>query len=279
MARDWSDTEIEAIIEDYFSMLKAELDGRHYSKTDHRRSLAPLLDDRSEGSIEFKHQNISAVLALYDYRFIQGYKPRINFQTRLEQLTLQQIADDRHIKSLLTDERDQQTATYARFVMDRLHEIPVDPPLSDRNAVATRSATPGHVINWIEREDRNRRLGERGERFILEYEKARLTDVGCPELSGDVIWASKDIGDGLGYDIGSFTASGDPLNIEVKTTNLEMRTPFFISRNELEFASQSQRSYRLYRVFDFCTLPRFFVLRSPLDDCCRIEPSSYMARV
>lgn len=42
--------------------LADDISGRRYSKAEHRRALLPLLNDRSEGSVEFKHQNISAVL-------------------------------------------------------------------------------------------------------------------------------------------------------------------------------------------------------------------------
>ncbi|MBB6262391.1 hypothetical protein FHS77_002965 [Paenochrobactrum gallinarii] len=43
-------------------MLADDIAGRRYSKAEHRRALLPLLNERSEGSVEFKHQNISAVL-------------------------------------------------------------------------------------------------------------------------------------------------------------------------------------------------------------------------
>jgi hypothetical protein len=59
---DWSDIEVELIVVDYLSMLQMELAGQPFSKTEHRRKLHPLLNNRSDGSIEFKHQNISAVL-------------------------------------------------------------------------------------------------------------------------------------------------------------------------------------------------------------------------
>ena len=62
MARDWSEFEVEAVVADYFAMLLKQLRGEEYSKTAHRRALMKLLDDRSDGSVEFKHQNISAVL-------------------------------------------------------------------------------------------------------------------------------------------------------------------------------------------------------------------------
>ena len=62
MATDWSREEVEATVADYFAMLEAELARTQYDKAEHRRQLPPMLDARSEGSIEFKHQNISAVL-------------------------------------------------------------------------------------------------------------------------------------------------------------------------------------------------------------------------
>ncbi|SIR16084.1 hypothetical protein SAMN05421641_1284 [Paracoccus thiocyanatus] len=58
----WTDQENDLIVADYFAMLADDVSGRPYSKAEHRRGLLPLLNDRSEGSVEFKHQNISAVL-------------------------------------------------------------------------------------------------------------------------------------------------------------------------------------------------------------------------
>ena len=59
---DWSQEEVGLIVADYFTMLENELLHKEYSKAEHRRSLAPKLGGRSEGAIEFKHANISAVL-------------------------------------------------------------------------------------------------------------------------------------------------------------------------------------------------------------------------
>ena len=58
----WTDEENDLIVADYFSMLADDIVGRPYKKAEHRRALLPLLNERSEGSVEFKHQNISAVL-------------------------------------------------------------------------------------------------------------------------------------------------------------------------------------------------------------------------
>ncbi len=59
---DWSIKEVELIVLDYFLMLSDELDGKPINKTFHRDGLKKLIN-RTDGSIEYKHQNISAVLA------------------------------------------------------------------------------------------------------------------------------------------------------------------------------------------------------------------------
>jgi len=63
---DWSRLEVELVVADYFAMLWKELAGQPVDKTAHRKALQPQLNGRSHGSIEFKHQNISAVLINFD---------------------------------------------------------------------------------------------------------------------------------------------------------------------------------------------------------------------
>ncbi|HIG43061.1 MAG TPA: hypothetical protein EYQ14_21345 [Gammaproteobacteria bacterium] len=54
---DWGQQELEFIVADYLDMLASELEGKKYRKADHKRNLLPSLNGRTEGSIEFKHQN------------------------------------------------------------------------------------------------------------------------------------------------------------------------------------------------------------------------------
>lgn len=88
MPNNWSKEEVKLTVEDYFSMLNEELSGNKYNKTNHRKELIKRLNNRTEGSIERKHQNISAVLSKHNYPFIQGYKPLKNFQHDLEEAVL-----------------------------------------------------------------------------------------------------------------------------------------------------------------------------------------------
>src|ERR1017187_10288546 len=80
---DWSPQEVRATVLDYMAMLKFELSGQKYNKTAHRRALLKRLAGRSDGAVELKHQNISAVLRDMGQFWIPGYKPRSNYQAKL----------------------------------------------------------------------------------------------------------------------------------------------------------------------------------------------------
>lgn len=94
MARDWSRLEVEATVADYFDMLAAELRGEPYNKSEHRRGLKPLLDDRSDSAIERKHQNISAILLELGERPILGYRPLSNYQQLLYDVVAERVAGE-----------------------------------------------------------------------------------------------------------------------------------------------------------------------------------------
>jgi hypothetical protein len=73
---DWTETENRAIVDDYLAMLALECAGQSYSKTEHRNALIEVMGgSRSRGSIERKHQNISAVMLQLGVPYIKGYKP------------------------------------------------------------------------------------------------------------------------------------------------------------------------------------------------------------
>lgn len=88
----WTDAENDEIVADYFAMLAADLAGAPYTKSRRNRALQDALG-RSHGSIEFKHQNISAVLKSLGQTWIAGYKPAFNFQNSLVDAVLRWLAD------------------------------------------------------------------------------------------------------------------------------------------------------------------------------------------
>lgn len=71
---DWTAPEVEACVQAYLDMLAMEVTGRPYSKIEFNRRVQQETG-RSKGSVEFKFQNVSAVLDQMGRRWIQGYKP------------------------------------------------------------------------------------------------------------------------------------------------------------------------------------------------------------
>lgn len=60
---DWSDSEIKAAVDAYLKMLALELKGQKFNKALENRQLRQgALADRTEGSVEFRMQNISTVV-------------------------------------------------------------------------------------------------------------------------------------------------------------------------------------------------------------------------
>jgi len=71
---DWTDAENDLLVDDYFAMLGKELAGEPYVKADHRRQIVERTG-RSEGSVERKYMNVSAVLDHLGLPRIRGYAP------------------------------------------------------------------------------------------------------------------------------------------------------------------------------------------------------------
>lgn len=97
------------------------------------------------------------------------------------------------------------------------------------------------------------------------------------DLADKVRWVSQEDGDGAGYDIASFAPNGSPRLIEVKTTNGWERTPFYITRNELEVANARRQEWSLVRLFDFSREARAFELRPPLEAHVSLMATQYRA--
>src|ERR1700735_1570757 len=79
---DWQADELDAIVSDYFDMLTQDVAGRSYVNLQHSAALMARVG-RTHRSVEFKHQNISAVLDELGLPWISGYKPKRNYQNAI----------------------------------------------------------------------------------------------------------------------------------------------------------------------------------------------------
>jgi len=255
-------------------MLTKELADDNYTKAKHRRNLMPLLNNRSEGSIEFKHQNISAVLINLGQPYIKGYLPRFNYQKVLEDKVIEYLTGNQSIEKQF--EQFAEGDIINPNVKIGFDKLIVDPPASkvmERPAPAyTRSPIK---TNYLEQEQRNMTLGMHGEELVIKYEKWKLTVSGKENLADQVRWISKEEGDGAGFDILSRNINGTDKYIEVKTTKLGKETPFFFSHNELQFSQEKHGKYYLYRLFNFEKNAKMFVKNGGLDKICTSFPMTY----
>lgn len=264
---DWSVQEVVALVEDYFTMLKKELDGEAYSKTERRNALMARLNGRERGAIEWKHQNLSAVLAERGLPRISGYKPAKEYQLLLAGIVEDYIADNPGIFEVAPGTAPVRLANPF---------VPLPEPAGRRNQNGSRRCNP-RVVNFAECDAANRALGQAGERWVVEIEQQRLRDAGRPDLAEQVRWVANELGDGLGYDIESFADDGSLLYIEVKTTNQGATVPFLISPNEVAASREIGEAYAIYRVFDFAREPKVYVLLGAIDATCDLAPASWKA--
>jgi len=280
LPKSWSREEVELVVEDYFQMLKLELQGRAYNKTAHRNRLMGLLNSRSHGSIERKHQNISAILIELGYPYISGYKPLSNYQTLLAQVVTDRISGNTDLIGTVAEAVDQPADPLP--VSDWQSYLD-DPPIFDMKGSLSVSAKkpPAYgrfrEVNYLEREARNSSLGLAGEKFVLNFERDRLNHLGKSSLAKKIEHVSESKGDCLGFDILSFDPDGKERLIEVKTTAYGKETPFFISHNEVEVSKEKQDVYYLYRVFKFRSAPRLFMLEGAVNQKVHLKPTLYQA--
>ena len=278
---DWSPQEVRATVLDYMAMLKLELAGQTYNKSAHRRALRMRLADRSDGAVEMKHQNISAVLRDMGYFWISGYKPRSNYQGILAMEVEAWVSSnpecDRH--ALAAAEAPAATPEHFDFSVFEVSSPSLRPGreagVREMQAHYNEAQRVARKRDYAAREAHNSSLGRAGEELVVKFEQFRLAKEGLEQLAAKVEHVSKTKGDGLGFDVLSFDAEGNERFIEVKTTSFAKETPFYASSSEIRFAEGNAERYSLYRLFEFRRTPKCYTLPGVIQDHCALDPISY----
>jgi hypothetical protein len=263
----WQDDELDAIVADYFAMLEADLSGRPYVKSRYSQALMARIG-RTHRSVEFKHQNISAVLDELGMPWIPGYKSKRNYQNAIFDAIDRYLTKHPAFLESVAAPPTQPAPPPDIFV--------ASPPLV-KERIPARLQRLVRKFDPVERDHRNRSLGRAGEEFVIDVEQRRLAGAGRADLARKIRWISSEEGDGAGYDVLSFEPSGRERLVEVKTTNGSARTPFFLTRNEPSVATERQEEWRIYRVHLFSTEPRIFTLAPPLEKVINLRPETWRA--
>lgn len=263
---DWTDSEIDLIVADYFDMLRLEISGRPFVKSQRNAALQQLTG-RSRGSIEFKHQNVSAVLYKLGMRWISGYKPMANFQRALVD-GIERFLDATPTVFEILPATVQGLAEHEHIWFE-------PPPIASFGPTPPPLQRIARKFDPAVRDSRNRALGRQGEERVFFSEQAILRSVGRADLASKIRWVSEEDGDGSGYDIRSWNPDGTERLIEVKTTTGHKATPFLLSENERAFSEERPDAFRLARIYDFAGQPRAFELSPPLDKAVLLRAATW----
>ena len=159
-----------------------KLPGRPYVKARHNAALRERIP-RSRGSVEFKYENVSAVLEKLGMPWIPGYKPARHYQGAIAEAISRYLAHDPSAVDIPAAS-PQVPAPDAVFVPS---PVPIETqeqmPASLRRLIVK--------FDPVERDRRNRALGRAGEEFVLGLERRQLVELGRQDLSRNELEVSK----------------------------------------------------------------------------------------
>ena len=171
--KPWSDEEVRLIVADYFDMLRLDLLGKAYKKSEHNERLREKLNGRSRPSVEFKHRNVSAVLLKLGIPCIDGYKPAKNFQRSLVDSVTEYLEANSSLLAALTQVVDAVPELLpAAGTLGEIIEAPPEGTLITTAGDEPWQPRGGRKIDFVERDAANRKLGRLGEQFAYNLETA-----------------------------------------------------------------------------------------------------------
>ena len=252
----------EVLVQNYFIMLDAELQGELYSKADHRNRIMKELGETDSDIVDRAHRHISAVLAETGLPFADAFSPEAGFSTELEKAVQVFIEGNPElVEALWIDSVPMASSIPVELDDAKAHwaATPEDTGFRPSNKPAWHPAGVNE-IDYRVRESWNRNLAVAGERFVLAFERARLREAGMKDSIDQVAWQSQTFGDSFGYDIRSLNEDGSERLICVKTTNYGARFPFNLTHRELQRARENPAHFHVYRVFRFSRGAKLFIL-------------------
>jgi hypothetical protein len=278
-AQQWTEEEIGYTVAAYMDMLQKELAGEPFSKTEYRNSLLKQLkNSRNAAAIEFKHANISAILHGMGRPYIDGYKPRGNYQSALKKAIEEYLVTKSDMAQALEGALDSPVDTPPDGARVRIADIEEEPPVGTPGIGRIHNARRmPNKTDWAAVDAINRKLGVQGEKFAFDIEVAHLREIGRDDLAERVEWVARIQGDGLGYDIRSYDDLGREKFIEVKTTRGPKSMPFLFTANELDCANELRGQYWIYRLFRFGSGTRLYRTSGSIGDHFIVRPKVFVA--
>lgn len=270
----WSRQEVAAAVRAYVAMLQDEAMGRPYSPADVVHRLRAELPGRASESIQQQLRGISAVLEQEGAEWIEEYEPK-PLRELPPDIVHEHMGPGHAVRESLAAYEEAASPPQAERAL-ATDDVLVSPPsVQERAGARSRVGLTGGPLKAMN-DFRIRRLGTAGERWVLDLERENLARTGRADLADKIRWTAREDGDGAGYDIQSYRPDGRVRLIEVKTTNLGVRTPFYITRHEIDVSVDHPEEYSLYRVHGFHRDPRIYILDGSVEETARLEPRVFL---
>ncbi|WP_417621937.1 DUF3883 domain-containing protein [Parasphingorhabdus sp.] len=264
--QDWSLAEVEFVFENYLKLLARQASGDHFNKSEETRLIAKSLGSRNQNSILRKFGNISSILKELEQPWIKGFTPQSNTQALLEAIIFDRVIQGDKSIPVVPSIKNSSDGYNPNAEID----VPTGLSFPTQNRKFS-----GRKTDHEKREKQNRKTGEAGEKWAYNRIRADLKRAGREDLAKQVVWASKVRGDGLGYDIEAFDVNGAKEYIEIKTTNGDENSAFFLTSNEIAASKKYRNKFVLMRIFDFAMEPKFYRLRGDLEKACVLRAEQF----
>lgn len=251
--KTWNEAEQDLVVGDYFVMLDKTMTARAYDPANHQRALR-FVTNRSGGALTFLQGEISAILTLIGLPTLNDHPPRGDFGDGLVD------AIERHLTAKPAALKDlaQPPALLGRAAAPVLAE-----GAPARAMPAPPSARVRRLMERFDpaiRDQDARMLTRIGIAAALAYEQVRLEARGRPDLAAQIRLALPP--DDAGCDLLSFSRTGAPRRIAVKTTTGGSATPFLLNAGEDALRQSQPEAFIVYRLYDVAREARVFRVRS-----------------
>lgn len=155
-------------------------------------------------------------------------------------------------------------------------------PLEHSEAEVKKAKSKSSKKDYEKDAKKLKKLGDRGEKIVMDFEIGRLIKAGRTDLAKKVKRVSLE-SDSFGYDILSFDIDGRERFIEVKATSLKVgQTNFYLTINEL-CTSKELNNYFIYMVYDIIsTNPKVWIIGnpfSPQNNDIQIKPINFKVTI
>jgi hypothetical protein len=251
--KTWNEAELDMVVGDYLVMLDKVMTGRAHDPANHQRALR-FVTNRSGGAITFLQGEISAILTLIGLPTLKDHPPRWDFGDGLVDSV------DRCLTAKPAALRDlaQPPALLGRAAAPVLAEGA--PSRAHHAPPSERAERLIARFDPAARDQDARMLGRIGVAAALAYEQRRLEARGRKDLAAQVRLALPPEDEGC--DLVSFSRTGTPRRIAVKTTTGGPATPFRLTPAEDALREAQPDAFIIYRLYDVAREARVFRVRA-----------------